>query len=92
MSIYILLDATDDNYKRLVSHIRERAHPNFTPVLNRPGSKALIQIKDEYPVFEKWMIDRSNTIVLGSGDAAWARTEIKKPGWKTVKDEEGETR
>ncbi len=88
MSIYILLDTTDPNYSRLISELKDRAHANFTPVLNRAKTKALIQIKNSRPAYEKWMVDRGNSMLLGTGDVSWAKTEVGKAEWPNVTDDD----
>lgn len=86
MSVYLLLDTQNRNYPQVVESLRKRGHSTFQPVVSNRGDKALIQIKDSHPVYEKWMLDRKNPVLLGSGDLDWAKEQLETGDWDEAKE------
>ncbi len=81
-NLYLILDTTHANYGRFVRALHSKVNTNFKPRLSADGTKALIQVKSRY--LARTITERENirSFVLGSGDAAWARTQVKRVGWK----------
>jgi len=86
MSIYIILDTTHVNYRNTVSRLASISDRNFSPRPNLDKTKALIQIKDAVKFNRIDFGSKLGTLMIASGDAAWARTQARGPEWYTEED------
>jgi len=87
-NLYILLDATHADYRRLVNAIHTKVQDNFTPRLKLDGTEAIIQVKDSYVAATVGERGALRALVLGSGDEAWARRQVAGPTWTEELDDE----
>jgi len=85
-NLYILLDATHADYRRLVNALHTKVQDNFTPRLNVDETQALIQVKDRYLARTLTDRDRLRSFVLGSGDEDWAIRQVSGPRWHPEED------
>ena len=86
-NLYILLDATHTDYKRLVASLHAKINDNFTPRLKLDGTQALIQVKNKYIASTTTDRSRLSSFVLGSGDENWAVKQVSGPEWSPKWDE-----
>ncbi len=79
MSIYLLLDTTHVNYYHIIKQLYAHGSHMFIPLLNEDGSRALAQVKDNYPRPDWMFFKRAGIIDIL--DKAGASTEVGKLGW-----------
>lgn len=82
MSIYVILDTPHADYITTISMLVGISAKSFSPRLSIDGNKALLQIKDEVKLDRVFFARNLQTMYLGSGDEAWARTQVNGPEWK----------
>ena len=85
-NLYIILDATNRDYRRLINSLHTKVQDNFKPRLKPDGTQALIQVKDRYLASTIVARKALRKLVLGSGDEAWARRLVSGTEWKTDED------
>ena len=81
-NLYILLDATHPDYSSLVANLKAEVNSNFTPRLSLDETKSLIQVKDSYLSATVDTRQALGPFVLGTGDEAWARTQVSGQEWE----------
>jgi len=86
-NLYMILDATNPDYRRLINALHAKVQDNFSPRLRPDGTQALIQVKDRYLISTLGARQALAGFVLDSGDEAWARRQVSGREWQSKEDD-----